>query len=96
MNCHIWDQFFLEKREERVKDSKKSINMGRKICVILVNYNGKKYNDKCISSIQKSIYVGEIQILIVDNASTERGGSMIVVLKSFHWKIIMVFQEQIM
>ena len=45
--------------------------MENKICVILVNYNGKKYNDKCISSILKSTYMREMQILIVDNASTD-------------------------
>lgn len=43
----------------------------RTIGVILVNYNGKEYNDKCIKSILKSTICEQIQIIIVDNASTD-------------------------
>lgn len=43
----------------------------KKICVILVNYNGAKYNDKCINSILRSTIATEIQIVVVDNASTD-------------------------
>ncbi len=42
-----------------------------KISVILVNYNGKKYNDKCIESILNSTVSQEIQVIIIDNASTD-------------------------
>lgn len=42
-----------------------------KVSVILVNYNGKNYNDKCIESILKSTIASELQIVIVDNASTD-------------------------
>ena len=42
-----------------------------KIGVILVNYNGKEYNDKCIKSILNSTISEQIQIIIVDNASTD-------------------------
>lgn len=42
-----------------------------KISVILVNYNGKKYNDKCIESILRSIISSELQVVVVDNASTD-------------------------
>lgn len=41
------------------------------VCVILVNYNGRKYNDKCISSILNSTIADDIQIIVVDNASTD-------------------------
>ncbi len=42
-----------------------------KISIILVNYNGKSYNDKCIESILKSTITYELQIVVVDNASTD-------------------------
>lgn len=43
--------------------------MEEKISVILVNYNGKKYNDACIASILNSTFSNCIQIVVVDNAS---------------------------
>lgn len=48
--------------------------MEEKISVVLVNYNGKKYNDKCITSILNSEVNETLQIVVVDNASTD--GSM--------------------
>lgn len=45
--------------------------MNREIGVILVNYNGKKYNNKCISSILNSTCKEKLQVVIVDNASTD-------------------------
>lgn len=45
--------------------------MEEKISVILVNYNGKEYNDKCIASILDSTLHRQIQIVVVDNASTD-------------------------
>lgn len=42
-----------------------------KICVILVNYNGKKYNDNCLSSIFASTIADWIQVVVVDNASSD-------------------------
>lgn len=41
------------------------------ISVILVNYNGKQYNDKCIESVLSSTISEQIQIIVVDNASTD-------------------------
>lgn len=41
-----------------------------KIGVILVNYNGKLYNEECIESIKKSKY-NNYHIYVVDNASTD-------------------------
>lgn len=48
--------------------------MSDRIGVILVNYNGKKYNDKCIESILRSTVKERIQVIVVDNSSTD--GSM--------------------
>ncbi|MDE6846687.1 MAG: glycosyltransferase family 2 protein [Lachnospiraceae bacterium] len=45
--------------------------MKKEISVILINYNGKKYNDACISSILGSTIAKRIQIVVVDNASTD-------------------------
>ncbi len=45
--------------------------MEEKISVILVNYNGKAYNDKCIASILRSTIGSRIEIVVVDNASTD-------------------------
>lgn len=45
--------------------------MNNQIGVILVNYNGKQYNDKCIESILKSTIKERIQVIIVDNSSTD-------------------------
>lgn len=45
--------------------------MEERVSVILVNYNGRDYNDKCITSILQSDYPEEIQIVIVDNASVD-------------------------
>lgn len=45
--------------------------MEKVVSVILVNYNGKEYNDKCIESILRSTIISKIQIVVVDNASTD-------------------------
>lgn len=51
--------------------------MEKKISVILVNYNGKEYNDKCIASILGSTISGQIQVVVVDNASTDDSLAML-------------------
>ncbi len=45
--------------------------MEEKISIILVNYNGKDYNNKCICSILNSTIKDHLQIVVVDNASTD-------------------------
>lgn len=41
------------------------------ISVIIVNYNGKIYNQKCIESIKKSTIWERIRIIVVDNGSID-------------------------
>lgn len=41
-----------------------------KVGVILVNYNGKNYNEECIDSILKSTYKS-LEVIIVDNDSSD-------------------------
>lgn len=62
-------------------------DMEKKVSIILVNYNGKEYNAKCIDSILKSRdnYDGQIirkQIIIVDNASSDNS---VAVLKEKYY-----------
>lgn len=45
--------------------------MEEKVSVILVNYNGKIYNNKCIASILQSTVKDRLQVVVVDNASTD-------------------------
>ena len=52
-----------------------------KLAIILVNYNGKKYNSACIDSILQSNTQGELLILVVDNASTD--GSVELLRKQY-------------
>lgn len=45
--------------------------MEETVYVILVNYNGKKYNKKCIESVLNSTTKRNIGVIVVDNASTD-------------------------
>lgn len=47
--------------------------MGKKmkLAVILVNYNGMKYNDKCLESIFRSSWDGQLSVYLIDNGSTD-------------------------
>lgn len=45
--------------------------MEKKISIILVNYNGKEYNEQCIGSLFESTISDRIQIVVVDNASVD-------------------------
>lgn len=45
-----------------------------KLAVVLVNYNGKDYNEACIESVRANRIDGEVRIIVVDNASGD--GSM--------------------
>lgn len=51
--------------------------MEEKIGVILVNYNGKLYNDKCIASILNSTVKEQLTIAVVDNASTDGSAELL-------------------
>lgn len=45
--------------------------MEERLSVILVNYNGRDYNDNCIKSIFCSTVGEKLEVVIVDNASTD-------------------------
>lgn len=48
----------------------------KKIGIILVNYNGEKYNDECIDSILKSRY-DNFEIIVVDNNSSDNSVNLL-------------------
>ncbi len=52
-----------------------------KLAVILVNYNGKDYNEACIESVRANRIDGEMRIIVVDNASVD--GSMQILRKRY-------------
>lgn len=71
------DYFILERSEGIELD---------KVAVVLVNYNGGKYCQKCIDSIMNQTYP-DIDIIFVDNASVD--GSVSLIKKEFcHVKVI--------
>lgn len=56
-----------DSRHKRIRE----VFMREMVSVILINYNGKDYNDACIASILNSTVKESIQIVVVDNASTD-------------------------
>ncbi|HMT27292.1 MAG TPA: glycosyltransferase, partial [Candidatus Absconditabacterales bacterium] len=58
---------------------------GGLVSIILVNYNGKQFNQACIESLLAQTYQN-FEIIFVDNASSD--GSLEEVEKIFHDKII--------
>lgn len=42
-----------------------------KLAVILVNYNGKQYNEACIESVLANRIEGELRVIVADNASAD-------------------------
>lgn len=42
-----------------------------KLAVILVNYNGKSYNEACIESVRANRVQARVRIIVVDNASSD-------------------------
>lgn len=48
-----------------------------KLAVILVNYNGKQYNIACIESLRVANSIGEMKIIVVDNASQDGSAELL-------------------
>jgi len=59
-----------------------------KVSIIVVNYNGKKYLDRCLSSLKRTKYPSDrYEVLLIDNSSSD--GSADFVKVKFPWvKII--------
>lgn len=63
------------------------MNIDKKVGIILVNYNGKEYNEECINSILDSSYKN-IEIIVVDNGSKD--GSVEILKEVFKEKIELI------
>lgn len=63
------------------------MNNLQKIAIVLVNYNGKEYNEECIKSIFNSSYTN-IEVIVVDNDS--RDGSPELLREEFGDKITLI------
>ena len=61
-----------------------------KVAVIVINYNGKKWLNRCLSSLAKTTYPN-YSVYLVDNASTD--GSIGYVQASFPWVKIIRLQR---
>ena len=59
----------------------------QKIAIILVNYNGKEYNEECIKSIFNSSY-DNLEVIVVDNDSKD--GSPELLREQFGNKINLI------
>ena len=66
-------------------------NMNKKVSIILVNYNGDKYNEECINSILQSNYKN-IEIIFIDNCSTDN--SVCNVKKLYDNKIKIIINDK--
>ena len=62
-----------------------------KIAIILVNYNGKEYNEECIKSIFESSYKN-LEVIVVDNDSKD--GSPELLREQFGDKINLIMAEE--
>lgn len=62
--------------------------MKEKVAIILVNYNGEKYNEECINSILKSTYKN-YEIIVIDNNSTDNSVKLLEEKFNSDIKIIM-------
>ena len=47
------------------------------VSVIIVNYNGKVYLDKCLDSIKNTTLYSDLQVLVVDNNSVDGSANMV-------------------
>ncbi len=64
-----------------------------KVCVIIVNWNGKEHLQKCLPSLQAQSYT-DCQIIVVDNGSTD--GSVDYIKQSFpNIKIIQLNENRL-
>lgn len=61
--------------------------MDNKVGIILVNYNGAKFNSDCIESIKKSSH-SNFEIIVVDNASNDE--SVMILERDYSKDIVLI------
>ncbi|MCO6174328.1 glycosyltransferase family 2 protein [Flavobacterium sp. NRK F10] len=64
--------------------------MDIKVAVILVTYNGERWLEKCLKSLQNSIF--KVQVIAIDNASTDNS---ISILKEFDFVELIQSKENL-
>ena len=52
--------------------------MNSLISIIIVNYNVRDYLDNCLNSIYKSKLIKNIEIIVVDNDSSDNSAQMVI------------------
>lgn len=55
----------------------------RKVCIIIVNLNGKEFLKNCLDSIKKNTIYPNYEVVVVDNGSTD--GSQGLVKSEYSW-----------
>ena len=58
------------------------------VTISLVTYNGQKYLKDCLSSIASQSY-SPLEVLIVDNHSTDKSSQLIKELKQPSWSLVL-------
>ena len=48
-----------------------------RLSVLIVNYNVKAFLDQCLRSVQASSHGLDVEVIVVDNASTDQSGEWI-------------------
>ncbi|VVB73048.1 Glycosyltransferase AglE [uncultured archaeon] len=62
------------------------------ISVVILNFNGMRYLDRCLSSLQDQTYP-DLEVILVDNASTD--GSEKYAKASYPWLIVVTLTPRI-
>jgi GT2 family glycosyltransferase len=63
------------------------------VSILIVNWNTRQYLRECLQSIQRTVQGLEIEVIVVDNASTD--GSAEMVRSEFPWAILVESPENV-
>ena len=66
--------------------------MSNKVTVVIPNYNGMRFLDECLSSLEKQTY-REFETLVIDNASADESAEYI--RKNFPWVRVVVTKKNL-
>jgi GT2 family glycosyltransferase len=47
------------------------------VSIIIVNWNAKDFVEKCLRSLEQTGFAGSMEIILVDNASTDGSEAMV-------------------
>lgn len=66
------DYFWLVLNQKQQKQQKQKHKHSKKVSVIIPCYNTEKYIERCINSILKDRIIEEIEIILIDDGSTDK------------------------